>query len=191
MQYLYLTFIVIFLIVWLVAGVYITWSTDSIRKVKNDQASDSAYSWSVAAAATTWVIFSLGVIGFILFVIFLFFGGAEIFGAEVAVSSALGQTSKMFHTIVLLTIIIMSFLLFVTGLCSVMTAIDIIKSPSFDPSNKDYNSGYKNAIIAACITFISLGALIFVYLVGVVIHHERVKKMQLDIKKKIAASKVK
>lgn len=180
-------FVILFFIMWITTGFYISFANTAIKHVKNDSSSNSAYDWSLSAEITTWTLLCLAVLGAIAFGLFYVFGGEVLLAPEELMVVA--RPRKVFDLVVTISIIVLGFLLFVTGVCSVMTAIDLIKSPSFDPTNSDYSKGYKYAIISAVLSLTSLGALGVVYVSMKIYEHEKREKHRREFKTKLEASK--
>jgi hypothetical protein len=185
-MWLLYVFVIIFFIIWITTGFYISFSNTAIKRVRNDTSSNSAYNWSLSAEITTWTLLCLAVLGGIGFFLFFIFGGEVLLIPEELIVVSKGR--KIFDIAVMVGVIILGFLLFVTGICSVMTAVDIVKSPSFDSSNENYANGYKYAIISAVLSLSSLGALFIVY-AGIKIHeYEKRKKHRKQFEERLEHS---
>lgn len=184
MEWLYIIFIGFFLIMWLVVGFYISFANTAIGKVRNDNDSNAAYDWSLAAEIITWVIFSIGVAGGIILAIAFFAGGDVLLGGELLLTA--GSQGKLIKGITIAVLVIISFLLFVTGVCAAKSAMDLNNSPSFDPTNENYNKGYKYSVIAAVLSFVSLALLPFILLTMHIFRKEKIKKNKRELQDRIA-----
>ena len=169
---------------WLVTGFYISFANTAIGNVKNDNDSNAAYDWSLSAEIVTWTIFSIAIVGGIILVILFFLGGDVLLGGEMLLTA--GSQGKLIKGVTLFVLAVIAFLLFVTAVCSMMSAIDISKSPSFDPTNSDYNKGYKYSIIAATLSFVTLVSLPFILIVMHIFHNEKIKKEKRELAARIA-----
>lgn len=174
---------------WLVTGFYISFANTAIGKVRNDNDSNAAYDWSIAAEIITWVIFSLSVVGAFLFGVLFFLGGDVIIGAEALLTA--GSQGKLLKGGTLFLLVVMCFLLFVTFACSVATAVNLSKSPSFDPTNENWNKGYKYSVIASILSLITLVALPFTVIIMHIFHAEKVKKNIRELQEREAVAQQK
>lgn len=184
MLWLYVIFIAIFIIMWLVTGFYISFANTAIGKVKNDNDSNAAYDWSLSAEIITWTIVSIAVVGGIILVILFFLGGDVILGGEMLLTA--GSQGKLIKGITLFVLVVIAFLLLITAVCSMMSALDINKSPSFDPTDSNYNKAYKYSIIAAVLAFATLVSLPFILIIMHIFHSEKIKKEKRELAQRIA-----
>jgi hypothetical protein len=143
---------------WLYSGYLITAANVSCgslkKKYKGDSKIVNAYNWSVSAAVTTWVLFGLALLGFAVLIISLPFGGFEIL-------MGVGLLDGIFLVKwgPIIVVFCLGGLLLVTGICSVMSSINIHASENYDSDNSDFKRAYNDSIIAACITLGTIGLL--------------------------------
>lgn len=158
MLFVYVIGIILFLSLWLYSGYLITASNVSCgslkKKYKGDASIVNAYNWSVSAAVTTWVLFGLALLAFVLLIISLPFGGFEVL---MGVGVLDGIFLIKWGPIILF--LCLGGLLLVTGICSVMASINIHASVNYDPDDSDFKRAYNDAVISACITLGTIGLL--------------------------------
>jgi len=172
MLFVYVIGIILFLLLWLYSGYLITASNVSCGSLKKKYKGDSnivnAYNWSVSAAVTTWVLFGLALLGFILLIISLPFGGFEVLmGVGIFDGIFLVKWGPM------IIFFCLGGLLLVTGICSVMASINIHASVNYDFNNSDFKRAYNDAVIAACITLGTIGLLAGALVLHIVLKKHR------------------
>jgi hypothetical protein len=176
--------IVLLLIIWIIAGGYITQANVYLSPLKNtDNLFQQAYNYTFWAAFITWTLVGI----FILIIILAIFGVVALFGsgageAEVAAgevkeeesiyskvykqyqknqssqSSQPEESGMSWLTIVFL--FIAAILLSITGILAAISAEDMTKSHSFDENNNNIAVAYNDCIIAAILSLTSVGLLV-------------------------------
>jgi hypothetical protein len=170
----------ILIIVWVVAGGYVTASSVNLTAFRNtDVDLHQAYWFTFWAAFTTWALIAI----FIILVILSIIGVVALFGsgvgeAGVAAEGVEGESflsqagrygqspegqSLVTSGISWLTIGFLIFALIlvsITGVLSAIAASSMAASPNFDRSNDNLNTAYIDAIIAASISIGAAGILV-------------------------------
>lgn len=174
---------VVLILIWIIAGVYITQANIKIRGFEDDdQFFNTANNYAFWAAFITWFLVALFVLLVILSVIGvvgLFSTGAgeaeEAGAAEESVSSKLFKqyqsTQAPSGGISWSTIIALIFamvLVAITGVLAAMAADQLSQSHQFTQSNPDMKSAYDDCIIAAIIclgidSLIILGVIFYLF----------------------------
>ena len=169
-------FIVILLLIWIIAGGYITQANVYLGEFKNnDDLFKQAYDYTFWGAFITWTLVGI----FILIIILAIFGVVALFGsgageAEVAAGEEESIYSKAYKqyqqnnsadqegiswlTITFLFIALV--LLSVTGILAAISAEDMTKSHFFDQNNNNIKVAYNNCVIAAILCLTSVGLIV-------------------------------
>ena len=199
----------ILVLIWIVAGGFITKTNVSLGPYKNtDDDLHDAYWYSFWVAFVTWTLICLFIILIILSVIgvvALFGSGAGEAGAAaeggvaaesgiaagegtVAVEEGKSQKGKISTGVSWLTIGFLIFaliLVVITGVLSALAASSMVKSPNYDPTNNKLKTAYTDAIIAASMCLGAAGLLIIGIIVYFIIGERRKKKIEAE--KELAA----
>lgn len=175
-------FIVVLLLIWIIAGGYITQANVYLGEFKNnDNLFKQAYDYTFWGAFITWTLVGI----FILIIILAIFGVVALFGsgageAEVAAGEvkeeesiyskvykqyqqnnqpkAADQEGISWLTIIFLFVALV--LLSVTGILAAISAEDLTKSHFFDENNNNIKVAYDNCVIAAVLCLTSVGLIV-------------------------------
>lgn len=161
----------ILMVIWIVAGVYITQTNIILRPIHGDDPDlTSANDYAFWAAFVTWFLVS----AFILLAILSVFGVVELFGAFEAVSAS----SKGISIFTLLFLGFAFALVTVTGVLSVISAVDIAKSPIYSNNpSADLQRARTDAIIAACLCIGAAGVLIIGGIIYLIVGYRKQRKI--------------
>ena len=169
------------IIIWIVAGGYITQANVKISGNKDNDGTDylhNAYHYSFWAAFATWTLVGLAVI----LIVFGILIGGLLFATgvgEVALDSAAiakGISGVQPHVSKLgITLLVLGVVLgLITGILSAMTAVNVKKSSQYD-SSEDLQKAHTDAVIASIITLTSVG-LTFIAIIGYLVYVSKQKK---------------
>lgn len=174
-------FVVLLLIIWIVAGGYITQANVYLGPLKNtDDLFLQAYNYTFWGAFITWTLIGI----FILIIILAIFGVVALFGsgageAEVAAGEVKEEESiysrvyKQYQKnqpqqqpeegmswLTIIFLVIALILLSITGILAAISAEDIAKSHAFDPNNNQIEVAYNDCVIAAILSLTSVGLVV-------------------------------
>ena len=198
----------ILVLIWIVAGGFITKTNVSLGPYKNtDDDLHNAYWYSFWAAFVTWTLIGIFIILVILSVIgvvALFGSGAGEAGvaaeggaaaAEGGVAAESGIAAEEEATLeegkskkgaiatgvswfTIAFLIFALILVGITGVLSALTASSMVKSPNYDPTNSKLKTAYTDAIISASMCLGAAGLLIIGIIVYFIIGERRKKKIE-------------
>lgn len=161
----------ILLLVWAVAGGFITQATVFLQNYKNSPYTSTAYKYGVIVTCITWIL-----IGITAIVICIGIGTGTIAAAGAAAEEAIATGSISYVAIFALVIAII--LNMITGVLSVYMALNIAKSPKYSSSNHTLSTAYEYSIIGACMCLISVGILIIGMIIYLTTKHQQKMKYQ-------------
>lgn len=156
----YIALALVLIIMWITTGVYISFThTDAAslsNKFKDDANLKKASSWSLTAEIITWTLVVLGAILLALAV------AVEAFGFEILpeIEALIPGKAKLLGAALIGTILLLILLLSITGVCGIVASSNVHTSANYDPTDKKFTDGYKNATIAAVLAFVSVGVLV-------------------------------
>lgn len=166
---------IVLIIIYITAGIYISSASSLLGNLKDiDVFFASAYKYATIAAAVTWILLILTIIGLIAFIYFFIETGGEIAVAAGQVASVSGWS--------LLFLIIILFLIFVIGGLSAKAANDIASSPKYNSNIPDMASAYHYSIISAVLA-LGAGSFVLLWLIVDLIYYfkgpEETKEVEL------------
>ena len=188
----------ILIIIWLIAGGFITQANIYLGPYKNiDPDFHEAYWSTFWAAFITWFLVAL----FILLIILAIFGVVALFGSgagEVGLAaeegglleeeyslSKLGKQQSKSTGVSWFTIAFLCFaiiLVGVTGALATVGASSIARSPNYNPNTPNLKTAYTDCIIAAITCLVAVGILLIGLIVYFILGHQRQKKQEELIK---------
>ena len=199
-------------IIWIVAGGFITKTNVLLGPYKNDDDNfNNAYWYSFWAAFVTWTLIGI----FIILVILSVIGVIALFGSGVGEAGAVAEggiaATEGAETVTLAGVgkksasskegkgaistgiswLTIGFLIFalilvgITGILSALTASSMVKSTNYDPSNDKLKNAYNNAIIAASLC-LGAGGLLIIGIIAYFIVGEQ-RKRKIKAQKELAA----
>lgn len=183
------------ILIWIIAGGFITQANVKLSQYKNDQSLSRAYWASFWAAFITWTLIGISLILVALSVlgVFALFGsgageaGVAVEGTEVEALAKTGAKSKkskgLIGTGVSLGAMIFLFcalaLVILTGVLAAIAASTIAKSSTYNSSNSTLQKAYKDCIISACMCLGAAGLLIIGVITYILVEENKKKKKQI------------
>ncbi len=181
----------ILIIIWIIAGVYVTEANIFLTSYKDtDDLLHRAYWFTFWAAFVTWGLIAL----FILLIILSIFGVVALFGSgagEVVVLRQLSATGQLssenqqllsqglsWFTIGFL--ILALILISTTGILAAISAASIVQSSNFDDTIFQLTKAYHDCIIAASISLGAVGVLIVGIIVYIIIYFRRQSQIKAE-----------
>lgn len=190
----------ILMLIWVVAGGFITQTNVFITKYrKQDPDMGHAWTYSFAAAFVTWflVILFLILIGLAIFGVVALFGtgvgeagiAAEGIGSMIGGKVVKGATKVGFSWISIGFFGLSLFLVIISGVLSAMTAQSIHKSKTYQDKKDDphIKKSYSNAIIAAVLCLGAFGVLLIGIAIYIYVGIRRKHKLQRQLKEQAEA----
>lgn len=162
-------FIILLLVIWIIAGGYITQANVYLTPLKNtDDLFNQAYNYTFWGAFITWSLIAI----FILIIILAIFGVVALFGSGAGEEESIyskvykqyqqnkqpEQEGMSWLTIIFLFIAVV--LLSITGILAAISADDMTRSHSFDENNNNIAVAYNDCVIAAILSLVSVGLLV-------------------------------
>lgn len=185
---------VILIILWIIAGVYVTQASIKLTSYRNvDEHLYRAYWFTFWAAFTTWFLIGL----FILLIILSVFGVVALFGSgvgevaegvELEQSELLQQQGLSDEGISWFTIGFLAFALIlvsVTGVLAAIAATSMTESSNFDTTKEDLRTAYDDCVIAAITCLGAASILIIGTITYFVIGYIRENKIQATRKEEL------
>lgn len=186
----------ILIIIWIVAGGFVTQANTYLHHYRNDDKyMHSAYWYTFWAAFVTWTLIGI----FILLIILSIIGVVALFGtgvgeagtaaeaAEVESAETMGKGKKSGKiagkTISWFTIAFLIFALFLvatTGILAAIAASDMVKSSSYDNTNRKLTSAYQSCIISASVCLGAVGIIIIGIITYIAIGFQKKKKIEQE-----------
>jgi len=175
-------FCVILLIIWIVAGGYITEASVYLGYVKNtDSRLDTAYAYAFAVSFVIWTLVLLAIVG----ICFAIAAAPEIAAgmSEAKAMSALTKSTKGASWVIILFLIGATILVMVTGILAAVVASNIRSSEKYDVNDKNIAVAYTDSIISACLSLVTVGILI----IGMIVYIVLKTKSKNEAKQKLEA----
>lgn len=191
-SFLNFLFAIILVIIWIIAGGYITKATIDIHPYENlDNDFKKARQYTYWGAFITWTLIGI----FILLVLLSVLGVVALFGsgageAEAAEEAEAKETSKLssysknfagkkgtsWETIGFLVFALI--LVSISGVLAALSASSLGKSSNFDNTNSKMRSAYHSCVVAAILCLGAAGILIIGIIVYFIVGEKRKKEVQ-------------
>jgi hypothetical protein len=194
-------FTLVLLILWIVAGVYITRANLILQNYqKVDDNFLNAFNYSYWAAFVTWFLVAL----FVLLILLSFIGLGVLFSSGVGETGALatewarygndpelvGLLESKISWWAVGSLVVALILVGVTGVLSALAANWLVTSKNFDPNNANQYTAYVDCIIAASICLGAGGLLIIGLIIYLVVGFRNQAKLQ-ELEAKLDAQRKK
>ena len=189
-------------IIWIIAGVFITQANVKLPAKTDDDTLHSAYKLSFWAAFTTWTLVGIGLIliilGALLGTVLFSFGIGEVDVAEMAAAGAVIDKTKEPHTssIAIILLFLSATVATITGVMSAITAYyinDYLSNggqANGGATVDDLEKARKDAVIASILTISSVAVLVISVIVLLTYQHKQKIKFQQMQKQAQAQQKI-
>lgn len=193
---------VLFFVLFFVSLVFITAANGHLIKFhKHDTTIAGAYNKTLTAAIIEWTMVGVGILAIIGVIAIMLFGGAELAAPVEIISDAAtavtgkSSTSKIISSVLNIVLVVGGIALFINGVLSLWSAIEISKSASFadvgdtnsslgDKHYERAHDAYRDCLWAFVSSLGVLILLIIGQIILLIIHFTKKSKQKKDLLKK-------